>query len=202
MVIVTILVYLGKMNGEHGDDDGLGRCSSPSRHWSKWVDRCVELIGLEIAVIFGAVFAGATVETIELIRWFSVPRDCRSWNLAWHHTWRCRAKQMGRASAAGNSIWETVKAKLTEWGCALVQQLVGRQRQELDEVVGDDHLAEQLGGIGDVGHFGSRPTSSSNRWSNRSRVKRRPSSSGASNFSHCHSCVRQISAVAASSIRL
>ena len=46
------------------------------------------------------------------------------------------------------------------------------------------------------------PTSSSNHCSNIACVNRRPSSSGASNFSHCHSCVRQISAVAASSIRL
>src|SRR3990170_3919137 len=36
-------------------------------------------------------------------------------------------------------------------------------------------------------------SSSSNKRSNRSRVKCSPESSGASNFSHCHSCVRQIS---------
>ena len=37
-----------------------------------------------------------------------------------------------------------------------IQQLVSRQSQEFDEVVGDDHVVHQPRGFGDVGDFGEQ----------------------------------------------
>jgi large subunit ribosomal protein L20 len=82
-----------------------------------------------------------------------------------------------------------------------VEQLVGGQGQELDvnssprPFHGTARPPRQHSARPEAGRFLLEQ-------SNSSRVKSRPSSSSASKCSHCHSWVRLISAVAASSIRL